>query len=37
MLKTGCPGGHRAGTIDCLGEKLSLTFQGIYTPGEVDS
>ena len=37
MLKTGCKSGHRAGTIDCLGEKLSLGFPGIYTQGEVDS
>ena len=32
LKKIGCPGGQRAGLIDCLGEKLALAFPGIYTP-----
>ena len=32
LASIGCPGGHRAGVIDCLGEKLCLAFPGIYTP-----
>jgi hypothetical protein len=32
LASLGCPGGHKAGVIDCLGEKLALSFPGIYTP-----
>eukprot|EP00591_Stephanopyxis_turris_P002012 CAMPEP_0195524238 /NCGR_PEP_ID=MMETSP0794_2-20130614/23959_1 /TAXON_ID=515487 /ORGANISM="Stephanopyxis turris, Strain CCMP 815" /LENGTH=109 /DNA_ID=CAMNT_0040654415 /DNA_START=63 /DNA_END=392 /DNA_ORIENTATION=- len=32
LTQIGCPGGHKAGVIDCLGEKLSLAFPAIYTP-----
>ena len=32
LSSIGCPGGYRAGVIDCLGEKLCLSFPGVYTP-----
>lgn len=32
LSQIGCPGGHRAGLIDCLGEKLCFAFPGLYTP-----
>ena len=32
LNKIKCPAGYRAGLIDCLGEKLGLAFEDIYTP-----
>ena len=32
LTSIGVTSGHKAGMIDCLGEKLAVCFPGIYTP-----